>query len=131
MSNNSDNGKQNLHWFEIPVTDMTQAVRLYGAMLDTKIEVADFGGTPHGVIGDHRSAVSGALVADPKRPPRRGSGTVLYFGPRDGVAPALARAVEAGAKVVQPLTAIPPHGAIALIEDLDGNIVGLHEEPKS
>jgi uncharacterized protein len=73
--------------------------------------------------------VSGALVSDPKRPPRPGSGTVVYLHARDGVARTLSRAIEAGAKVIQPRTPIDPHGTIALIEDLDGNVVGLHEEP--
>lgn len=40
----------------------------------------------------------------------------------------LARALEAGAKVVVPETSIGEHGTIAQIEDLDGNVVGLHAE---
>jgi len=56
---------------------------------------------------------------------------VLYLHATDGVARCLSRAVEAGAKVVQPRTEIGPHGAIALIEDLDGNVIGLHEHPKA
>jgi len=36
------------------------------------------------------------------------------------------RAVAAGGKVVQPTTDLGPHGTIALIRDLDGNVVGIH-----
>ena len=118
------NQPQAVNWFEIPVTNMQESVALYSAPLDLKIEVTDFGGIPHALIGG-----GGALVADPRRPPQRGSGTVLYFNAGDGVKRALARAVEAGAKVIQPFTAIDPHGAIALIEDFDGNTFGLHENP--
>ncbi len=119
-----------VNWFEIPVRDLARASAMYAAMLDTKLEHSNFGGVPHAVISnaDH-SCVSGALIADPKRPPVRGSGTVLYLRATDGVASCLARAVEAGAKVVQPLTEIGPHGTIALVEDLDGNVIGLHAEP--
>ena len=133
--NNADNKSTQMNvvnWFEIPVSDMAKATRLYEAMLDTKLALSDFGGVPHAVISnkDH-SCVSGALVADPKRPPKRGgSGTVIYLDAKDGVARAVSRALEAGAKVVQPVTAIDPHGTIALIEDLDGNVIGLHQNPQ-
>ena len=101
-------------------------------MLDTQLAVTDFDGVPHAVMSNHdHSCVSGALVSDPKRPPRRGSSTVLYLAAPDGVASCLSRALEAGAKLVQPRTEIGPHGAIALIEDFDGNVIGLHENPKA
>lgn len=121
---------QLVNWFEIPVSNMTKAKALYEAMLDTKLEVSDFGGIPHAVISnsDH-TCVSGALIVDPKRPPKRGSGTVIYLNAADGVDRCLSRALEAGAKVVQPVTSIGEHGTIALIEDLDGNVVGLHAQP--
>ena len=130
-STTTNPSKNVVNWFEIPVSNLEQASALYAAMLDTKLQQSDFAGIPHAVItnADH-SCVSGALVADPKRPPRRGSGTVVYLNATDGVVRCLARAVEAGAKVIQPVTAIGPHGTIALVEDLDGNVIGLHEEPK-
>ena len=131
MNNKNESTPKNIvNWFEIPVTDIKSSTALYEAMLDTKLAQSDFGGVPHAVLsnGDH-SCVSGALVSDPKRPPRRGSGTVIYLAARDGVARCLSRAVEAGAKVVQPLTEIGPHGTMALIEDLDGNVIGLHANP--
>lgn len=124
--------KNIINWFEIPVTDIQKSALLYEAMLDTKLAMSDFGGIPHAVISNgDQTCVSGALVADPKRPPRAGAGTLLYLDAPDGVARCVARAVEAGAKVVQPLTAIDPHGAIALLEDLDGNVIGLHEPPRA
>lgn len=121
-----------VNWFEIPVTSIEKARSLYEAMLDTKLPLSDFGGVPHAVMSNSdASCTSGALVVDPKRPPRPGSGTVIYLHAIDGVARCLSRAVEAGAKVVQPRTEIGPHGAIALIEDLDGNVIGLHEHSKA
>ena len=129
---NTDSPSKNVvNWFEIPVTDIQKSAALYAAMLDLKIEISDFGGVPHAVFPHSGPAcVSGALISDPKRPPKRGSGTVIYLDATDGLASCLSRAVEAGAKVVQPATAIGQHGSIALIEDLDGNVIGLHEEPK-
>lgn len=121
-----------VNWFEIPVTDLDRARRLYEAMFATTLELSDFGGVPHALLANQdRSCVSGALLADPQRPPRKGGGPIIYLDAPDGVARCLARALEAGAKVIQPLTPISPHGAIALIEDLDGNLIGLHEHPKA
>ncbi len=119
-----------INWFEIPVTDLAKASCLYEAMLNMKLEHSMFGGIPHAVISNQdRSGVSGSLVSDPKRKPVRGAGPLIYLDAADGVARALARAVEAGARIVQPLTEIPPHGTIAVIEDLDGNLIGLHTNP--
>lgn len=116
-----------INWFEIPVTNIEKAIAMYEAMLDTKLALSDFEGVPHAVMdnGDH-SSTSGALISDPKRPPGRGASTVIYLNAKDGVGRCLSRAVEAGARVVRPLTEIGPHGTIALIEDLDGNVIGLH-----
>jgi predicted enzyme related to lactoylglutathione lyase len=121
-----------VNWFDIPVTDIGKAAALYSAMLDRKLELSSFGGVAHALFPHGgENCVSGALVSDAKRPPRPGSGTIIYLAATDGIARCLARAVEAGAKVVQPETSIAPHGSIALIEDLDGNVIGLHEEPKA
>lgn len=119
-----------INWFEIPVRDIQKSTRLYEAMLDTKLQQSDFGGVPHAVLSNgDMAATSGALVADPKRPPR-GNGTTIYLNAKDGVGPCLRRAVEAGAKVVQPETSIAPYGTIGLIEDFDGNVIGLHANPE-
>jgi uncharacterized protein len=118
--------KNAIVWSEIPVTDMKKAAALYEATLGVKLELSDFGGVPHAVFPYSDNTVSGALVVDAKR--KRGAGTTIYLATTDGVASSLARAVEAGAKVVQPMTSIAPHGSIALIEDFDGNVVGLHQE---
>jgi uncharacterized protein len=119
-----------INWFEIPVRDLAKAKALYGAMLDAELQVTDAGGTPHAVFPHDDSTVSGALVVDSKRQPG-GRGSLVYLNAPDGIARCLARGLEAGAKLVQPATSIGPDGTIAVIEDLDGNVVGLHEKPKA
>jgi predicted enzyme related to lactoylglutathione lyase len=57
--------------------------------------------------------------------PSRG-GTVIYLDIADGVAKALERASKAGGKIVQDRQDLGPHGESALIEDRDGNLIGLH-----
>ncbi|NVB79296.1 MAG: VOC family protein [Kofleriaceae bacterium] len=128
MTNNT-NKYPVINWFEIPVSDLAKSTRLYEAMLDIKL--LQIPGVQHAIFkGDNLEGTGGALVVDPKRKPGT-TGTTIYLNARDGVDRALARAVEAGAKVVMPPTSIAPNGTIALIEDLDGNLIGLHTEPSA
>ena len=131
MTTTNSSPRRIVNWFEIPVSNMTRSVALYSAMLDLKLEVTEFGGIAHAVFPSNDPVrTSGALIVDPARAPKRGSGTLIYLDAKDGLARCLARAAEAGAKVVQPVTSIGEHGHIAMVEDFDGNVIGLHEEPK-
>ena len=126
MANNSnptpDARPSILDWFDIPVADLSKAIALYEAMLDTKLVATPFGNQQMVVLGSNGCLIDGAKG---KAAP---GGTLVYLHARDGVRACLARAVEAGAKVVLPETSIGKDGTIAKIEDLDGNIVGLHAE---
>lgn len=128
MSNQHPN---RVNWFEIPVTNLDKAADLYAATLGLTLKREVFFGVPHAILmraeGAGDPGVTGALISDAKRAPRQGVGTVVYLHAQDGVPACLARAVEAGAKVVQPTTDIGPFGTIAQIEDFDGNIIGLHQ----
>src|SRR5215468_763967 len=108
-----------ISWFEIPVTDLEKSAALYGKALGIEIKREVLFGVPHAILMAEQEAVTGTLISDPRRELRTGVGTVVYLSVVDGVAPALARAVAAGAKVVQPTTDIAPFGEIALIEDFD------------
>jgi predicted enzyme related to lactoylglutathione lyase len=114
-----------INWFEIPVTNLDRSAALYGAVLGAEMKREVLFGVPHAIIVAADDAVTGTLITDPKRAPQKGVGTVVYLHVQD-VASALARAIEAGAKVALPTTAIGPFGTMALIEDYDGNVVGLH-----
>lgn len=120
-----------INWFEIPVTNLDKAATLYATTLGIELKREVIFGVPHAILmsegdGGADRGVTGTLISDPKRAPKRGVGTVVFLHAKDGVPACLARAVEAGAKVVQPATEIGPFGTAAQIEDLDGNIVGLH-----
>lgn len=118
----------NVNWFEIAVSDLAKATKLYEATFDTALKVAPFNGIPHAIFqAGERS--SGALIQDPARPAKAGHSTVIYLQV-PSVKDALARAAEAGAKIVQPETSIGPQGFVGLIADLDGNVVGLHTPVK-
>jgi predicted enzyme related to lactoylglutathione lyase len=115
-----------INWFEIPVTNLDEAAALYSATLGVELKREVLFGVPQAIFLAEGEGVTGSLISDPKRAPQRGVGTVVYLDVKDGVAASLARAIAAGAKVVQPTTDIAPFGEIALIEDPDGNVIGLH-----
>jgi predicted enzyme related to lactoylglutathione lyase len=75
-----------------------------------------------------KQAVTGALFQAGKDGQPGSNGTIVYFDSKD-LAAALKRAVDGGGKVVTPVTAIGPHGHVAVILDPDGNRVGLHTPP--
>jgi predicted enzyme related to lactoylglutathione lyase len=118
-----------INWFEIPVTNLEKAVTFYTHVLGQPMRPEDAGGRPSAVFAyDGTEAIGGALIEDPHQ--SRGAGVVIYLDAPDGVDQSLARATAAGAKTRLPATSIGPNGWIVLIEDLDGNVVGLHSEQR-
>jgi predicted enzyme related to lactoylglutathione lyase len=118
-----------INWFELPTRDMDKAVRFYETTLGVTLKREVFGGMPHAVFvpqgGHDDRSVTGAIVTAPHLTPGS-KGTVVYFYCKDGVNAALARAQAAGATVALPHTNIGENGFIAIIDDLEGNRVGLH-----
>jgi predicted enzyme related to lactoylglutathione lyase len=134
MSNKQHNESQPfnaINWFEIPTANMDRAVAFYEATVKRTLKREVFAGLPHAVFpargpnGSER-AVAGAIVAGGPHLRPGASGTVVYLDCPDGVAAALGRATAHGATVVLPHTAIGPNGFIAIIDDPEGNRVGLH-----
>jgi hypothetical protein len=119
-----------INWYEIPTTDLDRAARFYETLLGIKLKREVFFGTPHAIFvrgegtGEGTKGVGGSLVANPKLKP--GGGGVVYLDARGDLAGALERAPKAGGKVLMPSTSIGPMGTIALVEDTEGNTVGLH-----
>lgn len=131
MSNTNNSKPYNaINWFEIPTRDMDRAVRFYEQTLGLTLKREVFGGMPHAVFPaqcpEGGSSVAGAIVANGPHLTPGTAGTVVYLDCRDGVTAALARATAAGAKVVLPHMGIGENGFIAIVDDLDGNRVGLH-----
>ncbi len=116
-------------WFEIPVTDLAKAQRFYEAMLERPMRgTEDLGGEVIAVFAHEKPGVGGSLVQRASTPHVRG-GTVVYLDCAPSMDAALARVQPAGGRVVVPKTLIAPGiGYFAHIEDLDGNLVGLHAQ---
>ncbi len=116
-------------WFELYVSDMARAKAFYSAMLQR--ELFDLPGAPGidmqmAVFAQDMnvSGASGALVKSGTQAPGPG-GTLVYFSCMDCAVEA-ARAAASGGKVLQPKTSIGEYGFYALVQDTEGNAIGLH-----
>jgi len=114
-------------WFDIPVRDLAAAQRFYEAVLGRPMRgTEDMGGESMAVFAHEKPGAGGCLVHRPGHQAVQG-GTLVYLDCAPGVQPALDRVQAAGGRIVTPRTLIAPGiGYFAHIEDLDGNLVGLH-----
>ncbi|HVZ34654.1 MAG TPA: VOC family protein [Polyangiaceae bacterium] len=117
--------KNAINHFELPVRDMERAVACYETLLGTRLRRELFGGLPYALFPHDEPGVSGALVEDPKRAP--GGGTLVYLNAAGQLDAILARAEQAGVRVVLPKTLVGPEGSIAIVQDTEGNTVGLND----
>ena len=117
-------------WFEIYVKDMPRAKAFYEAMLGVrlqKLESPADGISEMWTLPMHRDApgAAGALVRMEGGPAGGGASTIVYFV-SDDCSVELARVVPSGGSVKKPKFAIGPNGFIALVQDTEGNVIGLH-----
>jgi predicted enzyme related to lactoylglutathione lyase len=113
-------------WFEIYVQDMAGAKDFYGKMLNLELthlpsEEAEMWTFP---MLDNGPGAMGALVKM-EGCPSGGNSTMVYFA-CDDCAVEAARAKEQGGQIFREKFSIGEFGFIALITDLDGNMIGLH-----
>lgn len=118
-------------WFEIYVQDMPRAKAFYeavfqGSLTELKNPAAD---GPSGLqmwafpSTMESYGAPGALVRMEGCP--SGGSTLVYFSCAD-CAEEAARAASHSGKVFRPKMSIGEYGFIALVEDTEGNLIGLH-----
>jgi predicted enzyme related to lactoylglutathione lyase len=119
-----------VNWFEIYVADLKRAKAFYEAMLGIKLEKLD---TPAPGIDEmwmfpakrDGAGAAGALVRMQGGPSGGNNSVIVYFSTDDcGV---VAKKVPgAGGKIMKQKFSIGQYGYIALVEDTERNVVGLH-----
>ncbi|UPK66570.1 VOC family protein [Chitinophaga filiformis] len=122
-------------WFEIPVLDSARAKAFYETILDiqmqtlhldeTNEELTFFPSDPS-VVQATSGRVSGALTKSEHAKPSA-EGTKVYLNAYPEIDLVLNRVEGAGGKIVVPKMQIRA-GLIAVIEDTEGNRIGLHAE---
>lgn len=116
-------------WFEIYVSDMSRARRFYEGVLDVTLEDLTSPVMPEVKMmafpGDRCSYGSpGSLVCMPGYPTGQNS-VIVYFSCNDCTLE-LDRVVKFGGSIFKNKFAIGQYGYIALINDTEGNMIGLH-----
>jgi predicted enzyme related to lactoylglutathione lyase len=116
-----------INWFEIPAIDFDRAVTFYSTVLAVEIVKGDFMGEPQAFFPSDRESVGGAIVkSDRLTPALTGPLIYLNLGTVDNLEQALARVEPNGGKVCMAKTDIGDPGFIGLIQDTEGNSIGLH-----
>jgi predicted enzyme related to lactoylglutathione lyase len=114
-------------WFEVPCQRFERATRFYEALLGAELPRAEVSGIPHAFLTAADGSYRGAVIHAPDRKPGAPSGSIHLDAKTHGeLRAAVERGWHAGGRVVVPVTSIGAHGFIAIIEDTEGNRVGLH-----
>ncbi len=113
-------------WFEIPVNDLGRARNFYAHVFGIELEEQTSGDTQMAFFPMVKDAggAAGTLVKGNGYAPCA-SGTLIYFSTPD-IEAALARAAERGGKTLKAKTSIGEYGFIGLLQDSEGNHIGLH-----
>lgn len=116
-----------VRWFEIYVQDVPRAVRFYETVFATKLDRLPAGDLemwafPQAMGG---AGAAGTLVKAPEGVVSGGNSTLVYFGSEDCAVEA-ARVEAAGGKLYRDRMSIGQYGFIALAQDPDGNMFGIH-----
>jgi len=118
--------KNAITWFDIPTLDFNRALKFYGEILGTPLRVDDYLGQRLAYFPmDPKGDVGGDLVPPSKHNKPSKTGTRVYLSV-ESIDDVIARVVKAGGKIVQAKYSIGQPGFIAIIEDTEGNVVGLN-----
>ncbi|MBI5119481.1 MAG: VOC family protein [Rhodospirillales bacterium] len=118
-------------WFEIPVADFERAVSFWEKTLGVTLKSEQCPTTSMQMaIFPYQSpeGTSGCLIAGTCTP--SSNGTAVYLLVKDSLEATMGRAIKNGGKELHPITPLPdPIGRFAVIQDSEGNRVGLHQFP--
>jgi len=120
--------KNVVNWFEIYTTDFERAKNFYSRVFKFKLTDMPVDSERHSEMKyasfPNSGGVSGALVNLDVAKPGMG-GTLIYFDSEE-IDAELSRVEAAGGKIIRSKLNIGDFGFIALIEDTEGNLIGLH-----
>lgn len=119
-----------VNWFEIYVADVKRAKAFYEKVLGLQLEkleapgpgIAEMWSFPRHPEG---AGATGALVRMPGGPSGGNNSVIVYFSTPD-CGPVAKKVPGAGGKIMKDKFSIGQYGHIALVEDTEGNVIGLH-----
>jgi predicted enzyme related to lactoylglutathione lyase len=120
-----------INWFEIYTSDFNRAKKFYTEVFNCKLTDLPMSSDRHSHMeyatfpGDDKGfGASGALVKIDQVKP--GNGGILVYFASEEINAELGRVEAAGGKIIRPKLSIGEFGFIGLIEDTEGNMIGLH-----
>lgn len=123
--------KNMVDWFEIYTSDFKRAKRFYSEVFQCELTDVPVNNDRHSQMeyatfpaDINESVTSGALVKLDVAKPGIG-GTMVYFSCKE-INPELSRVEAAGGRIIRSKLNVGDFGFIALIEDTEGNMIGLH-----
>jgi predicted enzyme related to lactoylglutathione lyase len=116
----------NIAYFQIPADDVGRARKFYQSLLGWKIE-------PDTTLEDKSLEWQNIETGEPKEGTmnmgglykRMGPGPIMNFVEVEEIEKVLARVEKLGGKVMMPLDTIKGVGLVTVIQDTEGNIIGL------
>ena len=123
--------KNVINWFEIYTSDFERAKKFYTDVFKITLTELPMSNPNHSEMryatfpfDENANGSGGALVKINEVKPGAG-GTLVYFASKE-INDELSRIEPAGGKVIRPKMNIGEYGFIALAEDTEGNLIGLH-----
>ena len=125
--------KNAVNWFEIYTSDFNRAKNFYQQVFKCELTDMPMSGGNHPEMqyatfprDMNGPGASGALVKMDVAKPGMG-GTLIYFSSEE-INAELALVEAAGGKIIRPKQEIGEFGFIALVEDTEGNMIGLYSQ---
>jgi uncharacterized protein len=117
--------KNNLAWFDVPVTDLDRAIRFYSATLGASVTKEKSGSIPIGMLPTPDGGQMGCLVpSEDDKPSARG--VMIWFDVDGRLKDAVAAATANGGTVLGEIHAIGGFGYRAEVQDSEGNKIALY-----
>ena len=123
-----------ISWFEIAATDLNRAQKFYETIFGITMIPMDLPNIKMRMfpLGDMMTQVGGAVVdSGGFHKASATDGPLIYLNANPDVQAVLDKVVEAGGSIMVPKTEISPeYGYMAVINDTEGNRIGLHSVPQ-
>lgn len=120
-------------WFEIPAINLDRATKFYEAIMNYRLFPMQMDNFQMRMfpVDDPMNGVGGCLVnVMDNNKPSTTDGVLIYLNANPDLQNVLDRVEAAGGKIVMTKTQISPeHGYMAVINDTEGNRIGLHSNP--
>lgn len=120
--------KNLINFFEIPTSDFDRGVKFYSNLLRIELQKNDYGSEKMAFFPETDFNVRGAIVYAQGYLPSN-QGTILSFNTDGRMDDILSDLEKIGGKLILPKTKIDceNQGYCSIIEDSEGNKIGLHE----